>query len=86
MTIEETIKIINSAMTSYGEDTINYDEVFEAKDIAIRSLEAWKEVKKEITDWYTMKYSNLGIGQYEVLMDLIDKHLLGLENNADGNS
>ena len=50
MTREEAIKIINSAMTSYGEDAINYDKVFEARDIAIRSLEAWEKVEKEIDD------------------------------------
>ena len=43
MTIEEAIKIINSAMTSYGEDAIDYDKVFEARDMAIEML---KKVNK----------------------------------------
>lgn len=46
MTIEEAIKIIDSAMTTYGEDAIDYDEVFEAKDIAIRSLEVLEQQEK----------------------------------------
>lgn len=48
MTNEEAIKIIDNAMTTYGEDAIDYDKVFEAKDIAIRSLEALEQKKKII--------------------------------------
>ena len=54
MTIEEAIKIIDSAMTSYGEDAIDYDEVFEAKDMAIRSLEAWEKIDDDIASLQDM--------------------------------
>lgn len=43
MTREEAIKIIDSAMTSYGEDAVDYDKVFEARDMAIEAL---KKVNK----------------------------------------
>ena len=57
MTIEEAIKIIDSAMTTYGEDAIDYDEVFEAKDMAIRSLEAWEKVKEEIEELFCEEHN-----------------------------
>ena len=48
ITHEEAIKIINSVMTSYGEDAIDYEEIFEARDMAIKCIEAWDKIDKDL--------------------------------------
>lgn len=55
MTNEEAIKIIDNAMTTYGEDAIDYDEVFEARDMAIEAL---KKVDKIQTIYNKVKSGN----------------------------
>ena len=55
MTNEEAIKIIDSAMTTYGEDAIDYDKVFEARDMAIEAL---KKVDKIQTICNKVKSGN----------------------------
>ena len=55
MTNEEAIKIIDNDMTTYGEDAIDYDEVFEARDMAIEAL---KKVDKIQTIYNKVKSGN----------------------------
>lgn len=82
MTREEAIKIINSAMTSYGEDAIDYEEIFEAKDIAIYSLEAWKKIKEEIKFIQEAEMQVYGKANWNFsgkCLNVIDKHLKEVE-------
>lgn len=81
MTSEEAIKIIDSVMTTYGEDAIDYDEVFKAKDIAIRSLEAWEKVKKEIKQ-IRIHYGYIDVQGLTIIkvLEIIDRHLSEMKN------
>lgn len=86
MTREEAIKIIDNAMTTYGEDAIDYDKVFEARDMAIEALKKVDKIQticdkvksgnpEEIKD---LNFSETFVGLFNMV---VGKEL----NNANNN-
>lgn len=53
-----------------------------ALDIAIRSLEAWGEIKQEINDLFSKPACYMpNYDAYKMFLEIIDKHLSEVQNN-----
>lgn len=81
MTREEAIKILGEQKNSFLDEWVDYGRVAEAYDMAIRSLEAWdnlvKEMEEEIYHYDAMPDIWYGISES---FDIIKKHLKEVEN------
>lgn len=77
MTIEEAIRRIKDFGLHHAIKDLPYSIlIVEAFEMAIRSLESWKEVKEEIT--------NNNIADFiavQSVLDIIDKHTKEIEND-----
>ena len=76
MTIEDAIFVLNCVEAHNG--ICN-----EAKEMAIKSLEAWGKVKEQLNKDYIGEV--LYDGGIEHAIDVIDKHLLEVEHGNDNN-
>ena len=87
MTIEDAQRIISNYDLNFQEvngKLFTADEIASAFDIAIRSLEAWENVKAEIEA--SINFANESVEEaiykcgVESALEIIDKHLKGVSD------
>lgn len=86
MTITEAIEILNKGYTPRG-DRESFRAYFDAREMAIKSLEAWEKVKEGINEEIIKSSSNtFSLVIEDVLvhkaLDIIDKHLKEVEHGS----
>jgi len=82
MTIEEAIDILEEVKV-LDDSIYQYDTAYlEALDIAVKSLEAWAEIKQEINDLFSKPACYMpNYDAYKMFLDIIDKHLQEVDND-----
>ena len=81
MTIEEAIDILEEVKV-LDDSIYQYDTAYlEALDIAVKSLEAWAEIKQEINDLFSKPAFYMpNYDAYKMFLEIIDRHLQEVEN------
>ena len=87
MTIGNAIEILNREHSPRG-DRESFKAYFDARKMAIRSLEAWEKVKEEIESAKYLKYgqkygaTNCLASGLDKALEIIDKHLQEVNNDS----
>lgn len=78
MTIEEAKYELDYCIRDMIEQKTRDDD--KALDIAVKSLEAWDEIKQEINDLFSKPaYYMPNYDAYKMFLEIIDKHLQEVE-------
>lgn len=80
MTIEEAIKKIKEQQNEFNEHWIDYAGINEAYKMAIRSIEAWEEVKQDLYKFASDSFDAECAECYRIALRCVEGHLKEVEN------
>ena len=80
MTREEAIKKLKEQQNEFNEHCIDYAGINEAYNMAIRSLEAWEEVKQDLYKFASDSFDAECAECYRIGLCCIEGHLKEVEN------